>query len=96
MMGLADASANKLVAATVPSVQPATHTSFSSIKQINAGLLNVGYAEAGPADGPPVVLLHGWPYDIYSYVRRSDIGVGGLQGHRSVYARLWHNNFSVK
>jgi pimeloyl-ACP methyl ester carboxylesterase len=39
-----------------------------SLKQINAGLLNVGYAEAGPADGKPVILLHGWPYDIYSFV----------------------------
>ena len=38
------------------------------IKQIRAGELNVGYAEAGPADGPPVILLHGWPYDIHSYV----------------------------
>ncbi|TIS86083.1 alpha/beta hydrolase [Mesorhizobium sp.] len=43
-------------------------TSFSSMKQIDAGLLSVGYAEDGPADGPPVILLHGWPYDIYSYV----------------------------
>jgi pimeloyl-ACP methyl ester carboxylesterase len=39
-----------------------------SLKQIDAGLLNVGYAEAGPASGPPVILLHGWPYDIHSYV----------------------------
>jgi pimeloyl-ACP methyl ester carboxylesterase len=43
-------------------------TSFASLKQIDAGLLNVGYAEDGPADGPVVILLHGWPYDIYSFV----------------------------
>ena len=41
--------------------------SFDSIKQINAGLLNVGYAEAGPTNGSPVILLHGWPYDIHTY-----------------------------
>jgi len=42
--------------------------SFGSLKQIDAGLLNVGYAEAGPEKGHPVILLHGWPYDIYSFV----------------------------
>jgi pimeloyl-ACP methyl ester carboxylesterase len=49
-------------------IKPGTHTSFGPLKQINAGTLNVGYAEAGPAGGPVVVLLHGWPYDIYSFV----------------------------
>ena len=43
-------------------------SSFAPLKQVNAGLLNVGYAEAGPVGGPPVILLHGWPYDIYSFV----------------------------
>src|SRR6185436_7146203 len=47
---------------------PASNGSFGPIKQIDAGLLNVGYVEAGPTDGTPVILLHGWPYDIYSYV----------------------------
>jgi pimeloyl-ACP methyl ester carboxylesterase len=43
-------------------------TSFGSLKQIDAGVLNVAYVDMGPADGRPVVLLHGWPYDIYSFV----------------------------
>ncbi len=52
----------------VPALNPGSNSSFKSLKQIDAGLLNVGYAEDGPADGPPVLLLHGWPYDIHSYV----------------------------
>ena len=44
------------------------HTAFETLKQIDAGVLNVGYAEAGPASGEPVILLHGWPYDIHTYV----------------------------
>ena len=47
--------------------------SFTHIKQIRAGVLNVGYAEAGPADGQPVILLHGWPYDIHSYTEVSSL-----------------------
>lgn len=42
--------------------------SFPALKQIDAGVLNIGYVDAGPADGPVVILLHGWPYDIHSYV----------------------------
>jgi pimeloyl-ACP methyl ester carboxylesterase len=53
--------------AQLPAVKPGTNTSFGSLKQIEAGVLNVGYAEAGPAGGPVVILLHGWPYDIHSY-----------------------------
>jgi pimeloyl-ACP methyl ester carboxylesterase len=48
-------------------IAPDTTISFGTLKQINAGLLNVGYVEAGPANGTPVILLHGWPYDIYSF-----------------------------
>jgi pimeloyl-ACP methyl ester carboxylesterase len=48
--------------------RPGGHTKFAALKQVDAGVLNIGYAEDGPANGPVVLLLHGWPYDIYSYV----------------------------
>lgn len=51
----------------------ATNASFGTIKQVNAGVLNVGYAEAGPATGPVAILLHGWPYDIHSFVEVAPI-----------------------
>jgi pimeloyl-ACP methyl ester carboxylesterase len=47
---------------------PISTNNFDQIKQIDAGVLNVGYAEAGPSDGPVAILLHGWPYDIHSFV----------------------------
>ncbi|WP_037855261.1 alpha/beta fold hydrolase [Streptomyces sp. NRRL S-340] len=52
----------------IPTVEPGTHTSFERLKHVKAGLLDVGYAEAGPHHGPVVICLHGWPYDIHSYV----------------------------
>jgi pimeloyl-ACP methyl ester carboxylesterase len=65
MIGSVNAQPNRT---KLPAIKPGTNTSFASMKQIDAGVLNVGYAEAGPANGPAVILLHGWPYDIYSFV----------------------------
>lgn len=55
-------------AETETSRSSANNASFGTIKQIDAGVLNVGYAEVGPATGPVAILLHGWPYDIHSFV----------------------------
>ena len=51
-----------------PGTQNASHALFDAAKQVDAGVLSVGYAEAGPPSGPVVILLHGWPYDIHSFV----------------------------
>ena len=67
-LGIFNSAVAQTGAKTFPAITPGAHTSFAPLKQINAGVLNVAYAEAGPADGPPVILMHGWPYDIYSFV----------------------------
>jgi pimeloyl-ACP methyl ester carboxylesterase len=66
--GSADARSSKINPGDVPAILPDASASFAPLKQIDAGTLNVGYAEAGPASGPAVILLHGWPYDIYAFV----------------------------
>ncbi len=68
MNGSAKAQSSKPKMADRPRSKSGTNKAFASVKQIDAGVLNVGYAEVGPADGPAVILLHGWPYDIYSFV----------------------------
>ncbi len=73
-----------------------TGASFGPLRQIDAGLLDVGYVEAGPADGPAVMLLHGWPYDIHSYVDVAPLlAAAGLPGDRPVPARLRDDALSL-
>ena len=57
-----------MTAGTAGATSPPGAPSFGPVRQVEAGLLDVGYDEAGPASGPPVILLHGWPYDIHTYV----------------------------
>jgi hypothetical protein len=83
MIDSADAQSSKEPAITIKS---GANTSFGSLKQIDADALNVGYAEAGPPDGPPVILLHGWPYDIHTYVDVAPLL--GVKGYRVIVPYL--------
>jgi pimeloyl-ACP methyl ester carboxylesterase len=72
---------------TSPASSPAaSDTGLGAVRQIDAGLLNVGYVDAGPADGPVVLLLHGWPYDIHSYVEV--VPLLAAAGHRTIIPYL--------
>ena len=67
-------------------------TMLGSLRQIDAGVLSVGYAETGPTGGPAVLLLHGWPYDIHSYVDVTPLLAGeGYPRDRPVRPRLRHD-----
>src|SRR5262245_37271074 len=65
---VAAVAASELGAMNLAQEPSATRVSFDALKQIDAGLLSVGYVEAGPPGGPVVILLHGWPYDIHAFV----------------------------
>jgi pimeloyl-ACP methyl ester carboxylesterase len=73
VIALAQAQPTVTTSGGVPPSKSGAGTSFAPLKQVDAGVLNVGYADAGPANGPAVVLLHGWPYDIHSYVEVSPL-----------------------
>jgi pimeloyl-ACP methyl ester carboxylesterase len=69
-----------------PAAAPPRASSFPSLKQIDAGVLNIGYVDAGPSDGPVVILLHGWPYDIHSYI--DVVPVLTARGYRVIVPHL--------
>jgi pimeloyl-ACP methyl ester carboxylesterase len=85
-LGLAGVASAQTGSAGVAAIKPGTNTLFAPLKQIDAGVLNVGYAEAGPPDGPPVILLHGWPYDIHSFVDVAPLLASG--GYRVIVPYL--------
>jgi alpha/beta hydrolase fold len=86
MLGSQDAQSSEATRAEVPPFMTGTNTSFGLLKQIDAGVLNIGYAESGPSLGPAVILLHGWPYDIHSYV---DVSPGlASAGYRVIVPHL--------
>ncbi len=68
LVSLASTQTNVISVGEPGMIAPSANSSFDSLKQIDAGVLNVGYADDGPAKGPPVILLHGWPYDIHAFV----------------------------
>ena len=68
-------------------MKPGTSTSLGALKQVDAGPLSVGYAEAGPAGGPAVILLHGWPYDIHSFADVTPVLTSA--GYRVIVMNPW-------
>jgi pimeloyl-ACP methyl ester carboxylesterase len=84
-IALADGQSPKALSA-LPPVKSGADTAFSSLRQINAGVLHVGYVEVGPSDGAAVLLMHGWPYDIHSFVDVAPLLASA--GHRVIVPYL--------
>jgi pimeloyl-ACP methyl ester carboxylesterase len=85
-LGVIGAAHAETQPAPQPAIKPGANTSFAPLKQVDAGVLNVGYAEAGPPNGSPVILLHGWPYDIHDYIEVAPILAA--QGYRVIVPHL--------
>jgi pimeloyl-ACP methyl ester carboxylesterase len=85
-LGVIGAARAETTPAQPAAIKAVTNTSFPPLKQINAGVLNIGYAEAGQPDSSPVILLHGWPYDIHDYIEVVPILVA--QGYRVIVPHL--------
>jgi len=86
MIGFATAQSNTTNMHTTATNNSTIKTTFDTLKQIDAGVLNIGYAEAGSAVNPPVILLHGWPYDIHSFVEVTPLLVSA--GYRVIIPYL--------
>jgi pimeloyl-ACP methyl ester carboxylesterase len=87
LSGLVHAQSNNTASGANASTRLASFdTPFDTIRQVNAGVLNIGYAEAGPQNGPVVILLHGWPYDIYSFAEVTPLLVSA--GYRVIVPYL--------
>jgi pimeloyl-ACP methyl ester carboxylesterase len=80
--GMSSGPKSRDQAASAEHARTATATSFGPLQQINTGVLNTGYVEVGPADGQPVILMHGFPYDIHSYVEVAPLL--GAAGYRVI------------
>jgi hypothetical protein len=93
VIGSANAQTGQAKPTVRATARARTATSFGPVKQINAGVLNVGYVEAGPADGRPVILLHGFPYDIHSFVEV--VPLLAARGYRVIvpYMAFWYQYY---
>ena len=86
LVGIVTAAAASRLGIRAIAGDPSPASAFESVKQVDAGVLNVGYVDAGPRDGSPVVLLHGWPYDVHSFI--DVVPLLASAGHRVIVPHL--------